>query len=93
MSVEPLRYTGDSMAAGKRLQKVLGDLGLKVIPGGLYYFRAEAKSSLFGFVDDIEFHVMSGGVIEVKSCSRVGRSDFGVNRKRVERIRRAFLGS
>ena len=42
-------------------------------------------------VDDVEFSLDAGaGLINVRSASRVGYSDFGVNRKRVERIRAAF---
>ena len=43
---------------------------------------------MFRFVDDVEFHLRSAeGVIAVRSASRIGTSDFGVNRRRVERIR------
>jgi uncharacterized protein (DUF1499 family) len=38
-------------------------------------------------VDDVEFF-FDGKVVQVRSCSRLGRRDFGVNRKRVEAIRR-----
>ncbi len=47
-----------------------------------------------GFVDDFEAHVGPGArVIELRSASRLGYSDFGVNRKRVEAIRTAFEAS
>lgn len=52
------------------------------------YLHAEARSAVFRFVDDIEFHLREAdGFIAVRSASRVGRSDFGVNRDRVEGIR------
>ncbi|RTZ73074.1 MAG: hypothetical protein DSZ00_05330 [Gammaproteobacteria bacterium] len=45
----------------------------------------------FRFVDDIELRLEEDeGVVQVRSASRVGRSDFGVNRKRVERLRAGF---
>ncbi len=50
------------------------------------YLYAEFASKLMGFVDDIEFYVDSG-VIHVRSAARLGKSDLGVNRKRVEEIR------
>lgn len=55
------------------------------------YFHAEFKSALMGFVDDSEFyHDEREDVIHVRSASRVGYSDFGVNRRRVESIRERF---
>jgi uncharacterized protein (DUF1499 family) len=44
-----------------------------------------------GFVDDVEFFLDEGAnVIHVRSASRLGQSDLGVNRKRVETIRAKF---
>ena len=53
------------------------------------YLYAEFASKLMGFVDDIEFYADSG-VIHVRSAARLGKSDLGVNRKRVEEIREQF---
>ena len=50
------------------------------------YLYAEFRSALLRYVDDVEFF-SDGSVIHVRSCSRLGRRDFGVNRKRVERLR------
>ncbi|MEM9907495.1 MAG: DUF1499 domain-containing protein [Cyanobacteria bacterium P01_D01_bin.44] len=55
------------------------------------YLYAEFASKIMGFVDDIEFYVdPASGMIQVRSAARLGRSDLGVNRKRVETIREAF---
>jgi uncharacterized protein (DUF1499 family) len=52
------------------------------------YLHAEARSRIFRFVDDIEFHLRPDQkIIAVRSASRIGYSDLGVNRKRVDRIR------
>jgi uncharacterized protein (DUF1499 family) len=52
------------------------------------YLHAECESAVFGFVDDLELHLRSlEGVIAVRSASRLGYSDLGVNRRRVERLR------
>lgn len=52
------------------------------------YLYAEFKSNLMGFVDDVEFYLDPGAnVVQVRSASRLGKSDAGVNRKRVEEIR------
>ena len=52
------------------------------------YLYAEFKSKLMGFVDDVEFYLDSdANVVHVRSASRLGQSDAGVNRKRIEAIR------
>ncbi|GFE69334.1 DUF1499 domain-containing protein [Chroococcus sp. FPU101] len=52
------------------------------------YLYAEFKSKLMGYVDDVEFYLdPSDNLIQVRSASRLGQSDLGVNRKRVEEIR------
>jgi uncharacterized protein (DUF1499 family) len=52
------------------------------------YLYAEVRSKLMGFVDDVEFtHDDKAGLIHVRSASRLGRRDFGVNRARVEALR------
>jgi uncharacterized protein (DUF1499 family) len=51
------------------------------------YFYVEFRTRLLRFVDDVEFF-FDGKVVQVRSCSRLGRRDFGVNRKRIEAIRR-----
>lgn len=51
---------------------------------GSNYLRVEYTSKIFKFVDDLEFKVGSDGTVSVRSSSRVGESDLGVNTKRVE---------
>jgi uncharacterized protein (DUF1499 family) len=52
------------------------------------YLHAECASAVFGFVDDLELQLRaSEGRIAVRSASRLGRSDLGVNRRRVEALR------
>lgn len=52
------------------------------------YLYAEFKTKLMGFVDDVEFYLDNdASVIHVRSASRLGKSDLGVNRARVEEIR------
>lgn len=60
----------------------------KIVEEKQYYFRAEATSLIFKFVDDLELSFCpKTKIISVKSASRVGYSDMGVNRKRVETLR------
>lgn len=55
------------------------------------YLRAEYRSALFGFVDDVELLLDEAAKrIDVRSASRTGYFDFGVNRRRVEEIRDRF---
>jgi uncharacterized protein (DUF1499 family) len=51
------------------------------------YLYAEFRSRLLGFVDDVEFF-FDGTAVQVRSASRLGRRDFGVNRARIEELRR-----
>ena len=61
----------------------------RIIEKSETYLYAEFRTRLVGFVDDVEFF-FDGRVIQVRSCSRLGRRDFGVNRRRVEALRRAI---
>ena len=52
------------------------------------YLHAECQSALMGFVDDLELHAQpDAGRIDVRSASRLGYGDLGVNRRRVETLR------
>ena len=55
------------------------------------YISATFSSALFGFVDDLEIRVdPKQNVIHIRSASRVGRSDFGANKKRIELIKKLY---
>jgi uncharacterized protein (DUF1499 family) len=63
----------------------------RIVESGDGYLRAEATSRLFRFVDDLEvLHVPGTARIDVRSASRAGYSDLGVNRARVESLRDAL---
>ncbi len=67
--------------------------GAQIIKTSDDYLYAEISSSLFGFVDDLEFWVNPEAQrIEVRSGARLGESDLGVNSKRLELIRSQFAG-
>jgi uncharacterized protein (DUF1499 family) len=89
---EPLHFTGNASLAWNRLIAALGtESRLSIVEDTGSYLHAEARSLVFRFVDDVEFVLdPEAGVIQVRSASRTGYSDFGVNRRRVERIRKAF---
>jgi len=55
------------------------------------YIHAEFTSAVFRFVDDVEFQIdPDTRLVHFRSASRVGRSDLGVNRERMEALRAAF---
>lgn len=87
--IEPLRYRGDAQKAWETLRNIVtGMPGVKVVKSEPNYLYAEFSSRLMGFVDDAEFFLdEKAGVIHVRSASRLGRRDFGVNRERIESIR------
>lgn len=59
---------------------------------GAFYLRAESRSLIFRFVDDVEVYRGPGDVeLQVRSASRMGESDMGVNGRRVEAFRRLLL--
>jgi len=58
----------------------------RVIRAEENYIYAEFHTRLLRYVDDVELY-FDGRVLQVRSCSRLGRRDFGVNRKRVEALR------
>jgi uncharacterized protein (DUF1499 family) len=93
--IEPLYFTGTQLEAKERLLKVLKDMPRTTITAEQdNYIRAECASAVFGFVDDVEFYFPaeeSGTiVIQTRSASRLGLSDLGVNRRRIEEIRDKF---
>jgi uncharacterized protein (DUF1499 family) len=91
--VEPFPFSGTAAESLARVRAAALALPRSRVtaeePG---YVRLTFKSAVFGFVDDLELETDEAArVVHVRSASRVGRSDFGVNRKRVEAIR-AKLG-
>lgn len=90
-AVAPMHYSGSVDAAQRAMAKIIGGMGNGAVventPG---YLRAEFTSTLFHYVDDVEFLFQESRDIQVRSSSRIGYYDFGANRSRVEVIRKAF---
>jgi uncharacterized protein (DUF1499 family) len=85
------RYPGEKETAFKRLKETVTSMdGMTLITENDIYLHFECRSAVFGFVDDLEFYFSKKNVIQVRSASRLGYSDFGVNRKRVEKLRELF---
>lgn len=86
--VAPLAYSGSARQAWRRLQQVIEAAGGDIVTRQDAYLHATFVTPWLRFVDDVECLLDArAGVIHVRSASRTGRSDFGVNRKRVEAIR------
>jgi uncharacterized protein (DUF1499 family) len=91
--VAPLIYELPLDEAREKLVSVI--LAMKrseIVTAEINYIHATFKSAVFRFVDDVEFAFDDQRkIIHVRSASRAGYSDLGVNRKRVEEIRRRFM--
>jgi uncharacterized protein (DUF1499 family) len=90
--VEPIPFSGTGSDALARLRKVIEAMPrTRVTRADAASLHAEFTSWLLRFVDDVDCVVdEAASVIHIRSASRVGYSDLGVNRKRVEAIRAAF---
>ena len=90
--IDPLSYTGSLAGAKDKLEKVITSMKrAKIVTSKDNYIHAEYTSALFRFVDDVEFYFNDAAkTIHVRSASRLGYGDMGVNRKRVESIRELF---
>lgn len=87
--IKPLTYNSTSAQPMADLKTVIQNLErMKIVTETENYLYAEFTSAFWGFVDDVEFLLdESDRVIHVRSASRLGQSDLGVNRKRIEMIR------
>ncbi|MEH1874348.1 DUF1499 domain-containing protein [Nostoc sp.] len=91
-AINPIAYHIDRNAARKTLLKALTVVPrTEIIEQTDNYIHALSKSRIFKFIDDVEFYFPPNeSVIHVRSAARVGESDLGVNRRRLEQIRLAL---
>ena len=89
--IEPLIYSSTTEDAWRRVKQAIVDTGGIILTEQGGYLHARYDTSLMRYIDDVELWMdESKLVIHIRSASRVGHSDMGVNRKRVSRIRTAF---
>ena len=83
-----LPLSGTPAEAIARLQEIIAQMpGATIVSSAEVYLHAEFRSRLMGYVDDVEFYAdASTSMIHFRSASRVGYSDLGVNRARMEEI-------
>lgn len=97
-AIAPLSYTGSVAEAREQLLAVINALPRTTLVtdqpvAGGHYIHVEFRSFVFRFVDDVEFFIKEAEkTIEFRSAARLGRSDLGVNRRRMEDIRSRFHG-
>jgi uncharacterized protein (DUF1499 family) len=91
-TIEPIPYHLEHDKVKEILLKVLTVVPrTEVVEQTDNYIHALSKSRIFKFVDDVEFYLPADeSVIHIRSASRVGDSDLGVNRRRMEQIRLAL---
>lgn len=94
--IAPLTYDAADDAAADRAWETLKELvqgteGATLVSATEDYLYAEFTTPLMGFVDDVEFHRdRAASEIQMRSASRLGESDLGLNRQRIERLRGQF---
>ncbi|HEY6822166.1 MAG TPA: DUF1499 domain-containing protein [Burkholderiales bacterium] len=83
--IAPIAFRGDF----SRIEAaVAGMRGAMIVRRDGNYLYAEYRTPLMRFVDDVELlYDPAAGLVHVRSASRLGRRDFGVNRKRIESLR------
>ena len=90
--MDSIPLTTDVAEAVSAIKRVVSAMPrCQIITADEHYLHAEFTSALFRFVDDVEFFIdVEQRVIHIRSASRVGHSDFGVNRQRMQTIVKQF---
>lgn len=90
-AIAAFTYEGSREAAFDRLKKAISSCDrMTVVEEKDDYLHIECTSAIMRYVDDLEFYFPEEKVIQVRSASRLGYSDLGVNRDRVEHLRTLF---
>ena len=91
-SMLPLNFKGDQRESLQLLKKVvLSFSGTELLAETENYLHFTFKSAFFGFIDDVEFYLeQTQKVIHFRSASRIGHSDLGANRRRMDAIVERF---
>jgi uncharacterized protein (DUF1499 family) len=93
--MEPIPYSGPLAQARERLLSALrAEPRTRIVQQGPESLKVECRSALFRYVDDVDLVFDDRAKqIHFRSASRVGHWDLGVNRRRMERLRRRFRES
>jgi len=92
-AIDPIPYPGTKVEAKKRLIRVIHSLPrTRVVEDKPDYLHVEFTSRILRFKDDTEFYLgVEDATIHFRSASRLGYSDLGANRERMETIRTRFI--
>jgi uncharacterized protein (DUF1499 family) len=92
--ISPLPLRGSGPATIAQIRRIVESMpAAKVVEARDDYLYVQFTTRWMKFVDDAEFWFDPvHAVVQVRSASRLGRKDFGVNRARIEAIRRALAG-
>jgi uncharacterized protein (DUF1499 family) len=89
--ISPLGYNGSTDNARDSLLRLIKSMPrTNIMSEKESLIHVEFTSKIFRFVDDVEFYFEDPGIIHFRSASRLGHSDLGVNRERMENIRQLF---
>ena len=89
--IEPVAFSGSAKGKWEKAKQVIRETGGKIVREEDDYLWAIFRSRIFRFVDDLELRMdEKNRLIHIRSSSRVGYSDMGVNRRRIEDFRLRF---
>lgn len=90
--INPIAYTTSAADAKAKLMAVLADMPrVEIVVEQPDYVHAEFQTAILRYIDDVEFYFNEEEKqIELRSASRLGYDDIGLNRRRVEEIRKRF---
>lgn len=93
--MDPILFRGSTDQLVEKLKSIVSQLPrTRVVRQTDNYLHVECRSFWFRFVDDVEFLIdPEQKLIQFRSASRVGYSDLGVNRRRMETLQKACLGT
>jgi uncharacterized protein (DUF1499 family) len=89
--IKPITFSGPAKGKWERARQIIREMGGKIVHEEDDYLWATFCTKIFRFVDDLELRMEEeSSLIHIRSSSRVGYSDMGVNRRRVEDFRLRF---
>lgn len=90
-TIEPLAFSGDKTLFLNKAKTAVESLNGRIVTTEGDYIAATFTSGIFGFVDDVELRVTDDNQLHFRSASRVGRSDLGANKKRVDALKAVIV--
>jgi uncharacterized protein (DUF1499 family) len=90
--LDPIAITATSVEeVSSRLKAIVSEMGGRIQTENGHYLAATFSSSVFGFVDDLELRIDTNqNMIHLRSASRVGYSDRGINLKRLQQLKQLY---